>query len=290
MSSAGYKITVALLTAVVTGCAGNGNGLDASGNPITPGGGGPAPLTADFQSIQDNVFTPICTRCHIGAGAPQGLQLDADHSYALLVSVPSTEQPNVLRVEPGDPDSSYIIRKLQGAAGITGQQMPLGGPYLPQSTIDVIKQWITAGAAKSAAATTLEAAAKAVQHFTVATTSPDNDSIVSMVLPQVVVAFNGDIDSTLISNTTVTVARTDASQSMDAMARTDASRSMDATAPPVPISTTVPAGNPSAILITPRTPLTNGTYRVTLHGSLANMNAQALGSDYSFTFTVDAPQ
>jgi hypothetical protein len=58
-------------------------------------------------------------------------------------------------------------------------------------------------------------------------------------------------------------------------------------APPVPISATIPAGNPSAILITPRTPLTNGTYRVTLQGSVANMNAQALGTDYSFTFTVD---
>jgi len=58
----------------------------------------------------------------------------------------------------------------------------------------------------------------------------------------------------------------------------------------VPISTCVPTGNPSAILITPRTPLTNGTYRVTLQRTLANMNAQALGTDYSFTFTVDALQ
>ena len=58
----------------------------------------------------------------------------------------------------------------------------------------------------------------------------------------------------------------------------------------MPVTTTVPAGNPSAILITPRTPLTNGTYRVTLQGSLANMNAQALGTDYSFTFTVDVLQ
>ncbi|HEV7446994.1 MAG TPA: hypothetical protein VGO18_30785, partial [Steroidobacteraceae bacterium] len=59
---------------------------------------------------------------------------------------------------------------------------------------------------------------------------------------------------------------------------------------PLPATTTVPAGNPSAILIAPRTPLTNGTYRVTLQGSLANMNAQALGTDHSFTFTVDVLQ
>src|ERR1700737_4975826 len=118
MSSPRYKTMVALLAAAALyGCAGNGNGLDSSGNPITPGSGGSGGLTADFQSIQDNVFTPICTKCHIGAGAPEGLQLDADHSYALLVSVASTEQPAVLRVAPGAPDSSYIFRKLQGTPG-----------------------------------------------------------------------------------------------------------------------------------------------------------------------------
>lgn len=280
MSSAGYKIIIALLAAgALPGCAGNGNGLDSNGNPITPGSGGTAPLTADFQSIQDNVFTPICTKCHVGAGAPQGLQLDADHSYALLVSVPSNEQPDVLRVKPGDPDSSYIIRKLQGAAGITGEQMPLGGPYLPQATIDVIKQWIAAGAAKPAAAMTIEAAAKAVQHFSVAATSPADESIVSMVLPQIVVEFNGDIDATLINNTTVTLVRADSAQPADVTAP-----------PPMPAAASIPAGNPSALLITPRTPLTDGTYRVTLQGSVANVNAQALGTDYSFTFTVDALQ
>ena len=268
---------VALLAAAATGCAGNGNGLDANGNPST-GTGGTTTLTADFQSIQDNVFTPICTACHIGAGAPEGLQLDAAHSYAALVSVSSAEQPTVMRVAPGNPDNSYIIRKLQGTAGISGAQMPFGGPYLPQSTINVIKQWIAAGAQKPAAVMSLEASVKAVQRFNVATTSPDNGSIVSMVLPQIVVAFNGDIDSTLLNNMTVTLTRTDATQPMEAAP------------PPLPIATTVPAGNPSGILITPRTPLTNGTYRVTLQGSLANMNAQALGTDYSFTFTVDALQ
>jgi Bacterial Ig-like domain len=266
---------VALLAAAaISSCAGNGNGLDSNGNPITPGSGGTGPLTADFQSIQDNIFTPICTKCHIGASAPEGLQLDATHSYAALVGVPSSEQPNVLRVAPGAPDSSYIIRKLQDTPGISGQQMPFGGPYLPQSTIDVIRQWITNGAPKPAAAQSIEAAAKSVQRFAVATTSPDNDSIVSAEVPQIVVAFNGDIDSTLINNTTVTLDTAGGAQ----------------TGGPVLVSLAVPAGNPAAIVIKPRAPLTNGTYRVTLRGSLANMNAQALGSDVSFTFTVDALQ
>lgn len=275
MSSARYKTIVALLAAAaLQGCAGNGDGLDANGNPVTPGSGGSGGLTADFQSIQDNVFTPICTKCHIGASAPQGLQLDATHSYAMLVGVASAEQPAVLRVAPGDPDSSYIIRKLQGTPGISGVQMPANGPpYLPQSTIDVIRQWITNGAPKPAAAQSIEAAVKSVQRFAVAMTSPDDDSIVSMPVPQIVVAFNGDIDSTLLNNTTVTVAAVTPSGPE-----------------PVLVTVTVPTGNPAAIAIKPQAPLPDGTYRVTLHGSLANLNAQALGADVSFTFTVDALQ
>lgn len=273
MSSARYKTMVALLAAAaLQGCAGDGNGLDSNGNPITPGSGSGGPLTADFQSIQDNVFTPICTKCHIGAGAPEGLQLDATHSYALLVGVASNEQPAVLRVAPGDPDSSYLIRKLTNTGGISGAQMPFGGPYLPQSTIDVIRQWITDGAPKPAAAQSIEAAVRSVQRFAVATTSPDSDSVASMAVPQIVVELNGEIDSTLINNATVTVEATRGGPR------------------PVLVNVTVPAGNPAAIVIKPQAPLPDGTYRVTLHGSLADLHAQALGSDVSFTFTVDTLQ
>ena len=93
-----------VVAACAVGCAGNGQGLDQNGQPITPGGGSGGPVTADFQSIQDNVFTPICSKCHIGASAPEGLQLDAAHSYNLLVGVPSAERPDLLRVNPGNPD------------------------------------------------------------------------------------------------------------------------------------------------------------------------------------------
>jgi hypothetical protein len=299
MSSAGYKTIAAMvLTAAVAGCAGNGHGLNANG---LPGSGGTEPLTADFQSIQDNVFTPICTKCHIGASAPEGLQLDAAHSYSLLVGVPSQEQASVLRVAAGDPDSSYIIRKLEGTPGISGVQMPFGGPYLPQSTIDVIAQWITNGAQPSAT-TAVAAAVKATRRFGVASTFPDNDTVVNLAPAEIVVAFSGEIDSNLLSNTTVVLEKTGAGNPLDtmavqAMASSGSSPSTGMAAASEiaaggamvqPASITVPRGNPAAIFITPRTTLDNGTYRVTLHGSLADMNAQALGSDYVFSFTVDA--
>src|SRR5450631_586875 len=135
-----------ITAAALVGCGGgDGEGLDSNGRPIGSGTAGPTPLTASFASIQANVFTPICTACHAGGSAPQGLRLDAANSYTLLFNVPSTEVPSVLRVAPGNPDASYVIQKLEGHAAV-GARMPFGGPYLDMATIAVIRAWITNGA------------------------------------------------------------------------------------------------------------------------------------------------
>ena len=132
----------------ITGCAGNGEGLDENGRPL--GEDDDAPLAANLQSIQENVFTPVCTGCHAGAAAPVGLRLEEGASFAMLVNAPSTEVPALNRVTPGDPDGSYLIQKLEGTAAV-GAQMPLGQPPLPQATIAVIRQWIANGAQASSA-------------------------------------------------------------------------------------------------------------------------------------------
>lgn len=313
MSRVGYKTMIAWLAmTVVAGCsAGSGVGLDQNGQPIGSGGG-TTPLTPDFKSIQDNVFTPICTRCHIGAGAPQGLQLDAAHSYALLVGVPSAEEPSLLRVKPTDPDNSYIIHKLEGGPNIVGVQMPADGPpYLPQATINVIRQWITNGALQ-AMATGATASSKSVGSgqsardtgpaagFAVTATSPLNDSVVTEPVTRIVVAFNHEIDASLVNYTTVTLQIAHIMLTADSMLTADPVMlpapmpSAGTPAPQVPISTAIAEGDPAVMLITPRVPLAAGTYRVTLRGAgggaLADVNAQVLGADYSFTFTVDVSQ
>lgn len=140
-----WGTTLALISIFVSGCGG-GSGSSGTTSPPPPPPPPPA-FGANFSEIQDNVFTPTCATagCHTGAGAPQGLRLDASTSYALLVNVASTEDGTILRVEPGDPDNSYLIQKLEGTASVGGQ-MPLGGTPLSQGTIDIIRQWITDGA------------------------------------------------------------------------------------------------------------------------------------------------
>jgi hypothetical protein len=138
------RLAACAVVCFMVGCAGNGEGLDENGRPVGSGGDD-EPLTANLQSIQDQVFTPICTQCHTGASAPVGLRLDQDSAFAMLVNAPSTEQPALNRVTPGDPDGSYLIQKLEGTAAVGGQ-MPLGQPALPEATIAVIRQWIANGA------------------------------------------------------------------------------------------------------------------------------------------------
>jgi hypothetical protein len=136
------------------------NALDGEFGGTFPSGNGAAGgnFEADFevagvqptlQSIQAHVFTPICSTCHTGVGAvlPGVMDLtSANASYANLVDVASLQVPALDRVAPGDPDNSYLIRKLEGAAGIVGTRMPQGGPFLDQATVDMIRQWISDGA------------------------------------------------------------------------------------------------------------------------------------------------
>ena len=108
----------------------------------------PVVLGPTLDQIQSVVFTPSCAGCHTGADPPAGLDLsDADTSFLALVNMASQQQAAVLRVAPVLPDDSYLIRKLEDAAGITGGQMPPGAA-LPQATVDVIRQWISNGAAR----------------------------------------------------------------------------------------------------------------------------------------------
>jgi Ca2+-binding RTX toxin-like protein len=105
----------------------------------------PVATAVDYTSDIQPVFTNRCTGCHSGGGAPQGLRLDAANSYANLVNVPSNEVPSLLRVEPGNPDDSYLVQKIEGTASVGGR-MPLGGTPLNAETIALIRQWISEGA------------------------------------------------------------------------------------------------------------------------------------------------
>lgn len=148
-------LLLALLGALSACGAGSGAGLDNQGLPIDEGNGGEPPAEGvTLAQLQTEIFGAICAACHTGANAPQGLRLDSlDNSYAYLVNQAANEVPALMRVNPGDPDASYLIKKLAGAADIVGGRMPLGGPYLTDAQIERVRTWIANGAPYSGTGT-----------------------------------------------------------------------------------------------------------------------------------------
>jgi hypothetical protein len=261
------RVCVVVASLAIAACAGNGEGLDANGRPLVPGGSGsPPPLSADLDSIQANIFTPICSVCHVGGAAPEGLRLDAADSFNLLVGVPSTEVPSLLRVKPGDPDNSYIIQKLEGHQAV-GQQMPYGcpttQPCLTTSTIAFIRQWITDGAPPPAAAATVHAAAP----LAITSVVPDAVEPVSASPPQIMLAFNHDLDATQIDGRAMHIERL---------------------MPGAPLATeivaarvTISSANLRVLMVWPSRPLSAGHYRLLVNAGSSSQFSDVAGQSVS---------
>ena len=100
--------------------------------------------------IQTEIFDQDCVGCHRGgSGAPGGLDLSsADESYDNMVNVPAfhEEATGRVRVVPNDPDASFLIHKLEGGPNLVGERMPFGGSALPAADIQMVRDWIAAGA------------------------------------------------------------------------------------------------------------------------------------------------
>jgi hypothetical protein len=76
-----------------------------------------------------------------------GLDLSAGVAYENLVNVTSVGASGLLLVEPGDPDNSYLVAKIEGNALIGGSlRMPLGREPLSVEQIEAVRVWIDAGA------------------------------------------------------------------------------------------------------------------------------------------------
>jgi methionine-rich copper-binding protein CopC len=256
-----YVYLSACLALIISGCAGNGDGLDANGRPLVAGGTPPPPLSADFDSIQANIFTPICSVCHAGGAAPEGLRLDAADSYSLLVSVPSTEVPSLLRVKPGDPDNSYIIQKLEGHAAVGGQ-MPLGcptsQPCLTAATIAFIAQWISDGAPAAAATAAPASTATAPTSFAVTAMVPADGESLSEAPPQIMIAFNHELDVTQIASGDARIERL-GPQAAPSVVEVITARML------------VNSGNLKALMVWPDKSLSGGRYRLVFAARAARL-------------------
>jgi hypothetical protein len=168
----------------------------------------------------------------------------------MLVNAPSVEVPSLRRVSPGNPDTSYLIQKLEGHAAVGGQ-MPLGQTPLPQATIDVIRMWIANGAAA--------APASGIDELTrLAAVVPVESEILTRDAPEPLIAASGALELGTISPANLTVERS-ASGQFDNPAETT----------PVPgARLDVRSHDPTVFSVElPEAERLPGNYRVTLRGT-----------------------
>jgi len=134
-------VCVLSVLGLVAACGGDGSTDPENGN-----GNGVPTLSGDVQPI----LTANCTTgCHGGTQPILGQNLSEGQTISTTVNVASTELPTMDRIEPGDPDNSYLVQKIQGtqaSVGGTGERMPLGRDALTQEQIDIIRAWIADGA------------------------------------------------------------------------------------------------------------------------------------------------
>jgi len=266
-----------MMVAGIAGCSGNGAGLDVNGRPVE---GGDAPLTAQFESIQRNVFTPVCTACHAGAAAPLGLRLEEGAAYAMLVNVPSVEVPQRARVAPGAPDASYLVHKLEGTAAV-GSRMPLNGPPLDAQTIQVIRQWILEGAQPPVSVRSNKSRMPAP---TLSALWPIPDARLVEAPKAILLAADAELDTTLLRAGTV---------------RLTYGTSAESNPEPLDVTIEAPTLAPTTIAIKPLVAWRAGEYELRISGSaplsLADLAARPIdgdgdgvaGGDYVLRFSLE---
>lgn len=106
------------------------------------------PASATLSAIQVRIFDTSCavSGCHAGSNPQLGMSLEAGQAFASIVNVPSVERADLLRIDPGNPDDSYLLKKIRGDGDIVGMRMPLGRSNLSADDIELVRQWIQDGA------------------------------------------------------------------------------------------------------------------------------------------------
>jgi hypothetical protein len=234
----------------LSGCGGD-SGSMAMNMPATPSSSGTSNpgatmLVDTFDSIQANVFTPLCAGCHGGSSPASNLDLDAAHSFDDLVGVPSTEQPSILRVKPFDPTDSYLIIHMQKE-----------GDGAPASDIPVIAQWISDGAMPGMSMSA---------EVQVRATLPSDGDVVNSPPPRVIIGFTQELDPSSLTGASVRLERMADPSTPSAFMST------------VPTVMTIPAGNARALVLTPASALASGTYQLVIETSAGSELRSQMGT------------
>lgn len=230
----------------------------------------PPAFNATFSDIQANVFTPTCAtaNCHAGANPPGGLNLEEPNSYAMLVGIASSQVPGTLRVAPSNPDASYLIQKMEDTATVGGVMPPAG--TIAQSSIDIIRAWITAGA--------VDDRPPAAAPIRIETLFPMPNATLDAAPVQIIAGFDREVDAATVNALTFLLVASGGDGTFG---------ENNDVAINAPVS--APGANPqAAVMDLSGVMLADDTYRVRLLGSgasfIMDLDANALDGEFFGVF------
>jgi hypothetical protein len=138
-----------------TGGSGAGGDSGSGGNDEDGGQAGtsgdadvePMPEPPDWAPIFEDIITPTCAvaPCHDATSFQAAGQLQLTDPCNARDALLGMGRCGKVRVEPGDPDASFLMELLTEEVPSCAQRMPPLGPLL-DSEITQIEEWIAAGA------------------------------------------------------------------------------------------------------------------------------------------------
>ncbi len=120
---------------------------DAAGSDDTADAGAPA---VTLSQVHEQIFAPTCagSGCHIDGASAAGINLDNDGTLRDRL-LGSSSVRGLPQVTPGELSESYLYLKMTGEfrdVRGSGSVMPLGRSPLSSDQLQLVADWILAGA------------------------------------------------------------------------------------------------------------------------------------------------
>ena len=106
--------------------------------------------TAETLHAVQEILNEHCLPCHSSdneAGRPRaGLDLSASNMPGSMIAVRSHQLADTFLINPGHPDTSYLVEKIATDSPSRGGRMPQDMPPLSAAEIETIRDWVLGGA------------------------------------------------------------------------------------------------------------------------------------------------
>lgn len=146
--------------AVLASCSSEDDAKVCKGDYTPPASFDPnTPPTSFSRDVYPLWTTCATNECHGAPNNDKNLYIapggNSKATHPGLVNVPSTKLPRMMIVKPGDPNESFLMKKLDGShcvldkecqGGTCGEQMPNKNTQLSVEERDKVRRWIAQGA------------------------------------------------------------------------------------------------------------------------------------------------